>query len=593
MSFFVADDKLPVLQNNISIPSENGLSYSSTQTIEINIPAGTKFINPKQCRLQFEVLLKNDESAGLARLRTQLDAETGANILLKDVRIYDGSKNQLLEEINDYNVMVAMKYDYETNESLKNTRGLLEGATTGNMPECRGDRGSTHTQLNQHRENPYYYTDDSDPATIEFSNATNMRKVKVQLPLHTGIFQSEAVFPTMLTSGLHISITLEEDRKVFRMLDSVALDRRTTLNPIFLSTDGSAGASVPNGSELKEFFTYVSNNQSGAESSPFVVGQNINFYDTANGSSASFTVGSPPAKAYPRIAKIESTGTPSLIKYTLNASYTLATGASAPLTTDGKWIIHDDSIEPLLSAYNATYEISNVEMIIQQIQADPRYESGIIQKMSEGGVIAYDFLSVTNYKYSQQKSDRVANIRLMLNNSRMKSVLSIPVDADIYDIKDNMLGGNALSGRQTYQYAPNYNRDYFSYSCRSGLVGISDNISNYSWFYDGRLQPSRRVDLTKTSSRTSISAQGITELDKALTSAGINAHSMRKYSENFMIGRAVAIGKNNVYDARNKDFNLQVNYQEASAPTKPKLWHNFVYHIRRMNIQGDSVSIEV
>ena len=68
---------------------------------------------------------------------------------------------------------------------------------------------------------------------------------------------------------------------------------------------------------------------------------------------------------------------------------------------------------------------------------------------------------------------------------------------------------------------------------------------------------------------------------------------MRKYVENFAIGRAVAIGKNNVYDARNKDFNLQVNYQETAAPTKPKLWHNFVFHLRRMNIQGDSVSIEV
>ena len=68
---------------------------------------------------------------------------------------------------------------------------------------------------------------------------------------------------------------------------------------------------------------------------------------------------------------------------------------------------------------------------------------------------------------------------------------------------------------------------------------------------------------------------------------------MAKYSKNFMIGRAVAIGKNNVYDARNKDFNLQVNYQQATAPTKPKLWHNFVYHIRRLNIQGENISVEV
>ena len=60
MSYFIADDKLPVLQQQVSIPSENGLSYNSTQTIELNIPAGTKFINPKNCYLQFNVKLTND-----------------------------------------------------------------------------------------------------------------------------------------------------------------------------------------------------------------------------------------------------------------------------------------------------------------------------------------------------------------------------------------------------------------------------------------------------------------------------------------------------------------------------------------------------
>ena len=589
MSFFVADDKLPVLQQNISIPSENGLSYESTQTIEINIPANTKFINPKECRLQFEVELANDESAGVGRIRTMLDGEIGAQSLIKDIRIYDGNKNQLLEEITDYDVLVAMKYAYNTNDSLKNKRALLEGAQVQNMPDCRGNLGTTKSMLNNCRENPYFFTDEADPKTATFSNATNMRKCKVELPLHTGLFQNEAIFPTMLTNGLHISITLQEDKKVFRVLDSVSLDRRTTLNPIFFSTNASTSGEVKNGSDLKEFVTFENNNQFNADNSPFVVGQFINFYNTHDGTSASFTISGSTTKAYPQIEKIETSGT--LVKYTLSASVTNATGAA--LSTDGKWVVHDDTIEPLISDFNAKYTISNVEMVLQTIQADPRYEQGMVSKMNEGGVITYDFLSVTNYKYSQQKTDRVANIRLNLNNSRMKSIISIPTDADVYTMNDNLVGANAQTGRSTYQVYPNGNRDYFSYSGRSGLVGIVDFISNYSWFYDGKLSPSRLVDLKKTSTRTSISAQGIIELDKALSSAGIDAHSMTSYIDNFCIGRAVALGKNNVYDARNKDFNLQVNYQESTAPTKPHLWHNFVFHLRRINIQGESVSVEV
>jgi len=589
MSYFVADDKLPVLQQSVSIPSENGLSYTSTQTIELNIPAGTKFINPKECYLQFDVLLANDESGDKGRIRTMLDGETGAQCLIKDLRIYDGNKNQLLEEYLDYNVLVAMKYDYETNDSLKNKRAMLEGAQVAEVPECRGTRGTSKSMCNQFVNNPYFSNDASDPATTSFSNADNMRTAKVCLPLHTGIFQNDAIFPTMLTNGLHLSITLEEDRKVFRMLDSVLLDRRTTLNPVFFSTNASTSGSLANGSDIGHFYTYEANNQTSAARSPFVVGEYINFYKTSDGTSASFTVSGSTTKAYPQIARIETDS--GLIKYTLSASVTNATGAT--ITTAGDWIVHDDTIEPLTVPFNASYTISNVEMVCQQITADQRYEQGMMAKMNEGGVITYDFLSCTNYKYSQLVSDRVANIRLPLNNARMKSIISVPTDATVYDLKDNLIGGNALSGNSTYQYAPNYNRDYFSFSGRSNLVGISDNITNYSWFYDGRLQPSRRVDLTRTSTQTSISAQGLIELDKALTAAGIETHSMAKYSENFMIGRAVAIGKNNVYDARNKDFNLQVNYQESVAPTKPKLWNNFVFHIRRMNIQGENISIEV
>lgn len=589
MSYFVADDKLPVLQQQVAIPSENGLSYNSTQTIELNIPAGTKFINPKNCYLQFNVKLSNDETAGYGRLRTMLDGSIGAQSLIKDIRIYDGNKNQLLEEYLDYNVMVAMKYDYETNDSLKNKRALLEGALVDNTPQSRGTRGSTKSQQNTILQNPYFINDEEATQDTDFSNADNMCDVKVALPLHTGIFQNEAIFPTMLTNGLHLSITLEEDRKVFRMLDGCAVLRRSTLNPIFFSTNASTSGSVNNGSDISEFYTYNANGQNGAENSPFVPGQFINFYKSS-GVSASFTISGSTTKGYPQIASIETDG--GLCKYTLTASLTNATGQT--LTTDGEWIVIDETIDKLTGPFNATYKVSNVEMILEQVQADSRYESGMMAKMNEGGVITYDFLSCTNYKYSQLVSDRVANIRLPLNNARMKSIISVPTDSTVYDLKTAMTGGKAdFSGTETYQYAPDYNRDNYSYSDRSGLVGVSDNISNYSWFYDGRLQPSRRVDLSKTSSKTSISAQGLIELDKALTAAGINTHSMAKYSENFCIGRAVAIGRNNVYDARNKDFNLQVNYQETDAPTKPHLWHNFVYHIRRMNIQGQNISIEV
>ena len=219
----------------------------------------------------------------------------------------------------------------------------------------------------------------------------------------------------------------------------------------------------------------------------------------------------------------------------------------------------------------------------------PAYESSMMSKMREGGSMSYDFMSVTNYRFSQLASDRVANIRIPIDNSRCKSILCVPTDATIYTGREALMGDDTNA---TYKVFHNDTRDFRFHSGRSGMVGIADHISNYVFMYDGRLQPSRSVSASKTGNKVSISHQALIELDKALTSAGINTHSMRKYNENFVIGRALALGSG-VYDARNKDFNLQVNYQETNAPSKAKLWKNYVTHIRRLVIKGDTIMVEI
>ena len=41
-----------------------------------------------------------------------LDSHIGAQALIKDIRIHDGSNNALLEEIVGYNIATMLKYDY-------------------------------------------------------------------------------------------------------------------------------------------------------------------------------------------------------------------------------------------------------------------------------------------------------------------------------------------------------------------------------------------------------------------------------------------------------------------------------------------------
>lgn len=575
-SFFVADDKIPITQQSVAIPSENGLSYNSTQTVEIQVPPTTEFINPKSSYLQFNV--KIAPPTGVTNFtRLQLDGEIGAQVLIKDIRIYDGNRNTLLEEITDYNTYVAMKYDYESNKSLRNKRALTEGATSDSVL-TRGNAGSSESLNNDLLTNPYFKPKTGNQTTSWA--ATDFLDAKVALPLHTGLFQNDRILPVMLLNGLHISITLEDNSKVFRQMDGVLKSRRTTLNPIFLGTNGSTSGTLANGSAATTFHMNASaNNQFDVGNCPFVVGERIGFFDTENGTTASFT-----GPAYPKISSISACATTSTVVLTTQ-SVTNNTGGT--IDGDGAWIIYSQTVEQETS-YDPTYTISNVELVLEQVMVPPAYKSSMMGRMKEGGSMSYDFTSVTNYRFSQLVSDRVANIRLPIDNSRCKSILCVPTDSTIYTGRDALMGD---ATNDTYKIFHNNTRDFRFHSGRSGMVGIADHISNYVFLYDGKLQPSRLVNASKTGNKVSIAQQGLIELDKALSSAGINTHSMRKYNENYVIGRALALGSG-VYDARNRDFSLQVNYQETNAPSKPKLWKNYVVHIRRLVIEGDTIRVE-
>jgi hypothetical protein len=236
------------------------------------------------------------------------------------------------------------------------------------------------------------------------------------------------------------------------------------------------------------------------------------------------------------------------------------------------------------TSYDATYTLSNVELIVGLLDMGSNYEASMMKRMKEGGgEMNLDILTPTNYKYSQLASDVVANIRLPLEESRARSIISVPTDATVYN------SAALISGNGTYDVEGAANKLITSFSTRSGLVGISDHLTSYQWFYDGKLNPSKAISTKKISDKNSIDAQVLIENEKALVQAGIPARSFSQFNRNFFISRALGLNQQ-VYDTRNKDFNLQVQYS-GTAPTKNKLWNNFCFGLRRINIKGDNISV--
>lgn len=580
-SYWKATDKIPIKQTSVRIPAENGVDYKSGQEIRIRIDKGCKFFNPAQTYLECDVLIKPpaySSASGVATVkptRLQLDAQTGFSSLIRRIAIHDNN-GVLLEEVDNYNTLVSVKYDYHSNESIRGRRALTEGCTAYDVAS-RGGQGTTKSVLSNHKTNPYFSpVSSTSPLNASWAPA-DFVEAKVCVPLvASGIMSNSAVFPNVLMGGITITLLLEDDRYCFRQLESVMRFRKLNLNPKFDGID-SAGTNLS--ASTAQLFCAETNAQwLDVSQCPFVVGERISMerFHTAT-SVVPWTWAS-----YPEITSIAYDT--NKIRLNFNASYPMTGGALAA----DDWYIYSSSVASS-ATYDATYEVKNVNLIVQEIDAGAQYESEMMRKMKEGGTINYDFLSFTCYKYSQLESDRVANIRIPIENSRAKSILCVPIDSTPYTTQQ------ILNASETYKIEQELSAsnptNYRLRSNRPNLEGIVDNITNYQFLYDQRLQPARRVDLTKLTTKKSISAQHLIELDKALSQAGITGHSMAKFRDNFVIGRALALG-NATYDARNKDFNLQVNYQENLAPpTKPHLWCMFVAHIRRIEMKNNSVQL--
>jgi len=614
-NFWVADDLIPISQTKIKIPSENGLTFSEGQEINIRIPPSVQFIQPRQCYLSMDVQLGLPTSAtGTTpdgkRTRLMLDETLGAQVLIRDITIRSGGAgSQLLEQYQNYNTLAHVKYDYETNDNLKKKRALTEGSLVHNHRN-RATGGTTTSDKNDTNSNPWFRRQQTELAPASsatnifggdgknFTDDSDLTRCRCLLPIQTGLFQTDKVLPILLTEGLHITIQLENNVNVFRQLDQCLYSNRLNQCPKFWGTN-VAGAAATTGAAVTEVYLDGANNLIDGDDEdignvPFVVGEEINFVNS-NGTTHSEPSASNRRAIIKGIETATSTGAGGgkLIKLTLNGSG--ASFTANPPDKAGGYVAYSTTCsregsllggEQLCAAgadYDARYRVSNVELILQQLEMPPGYVAKMQSMMKEGGSMRYDYVSAQNFKYSQLSSDQVANIRLPINFSKMKAILSVPTDASVYK------RGNSIIGRGTYLYSSEL-LDVSNNSDQSGLVGIWDKLQDYQLFYDGKLNPSRKVSCAKISGKTSIDQQPLVELEKALAQSGIVPYSFRAFQRNAVLGRAVAL-HDGVYDARGRDFNLQVEYTSAT-PDFNKLWHNWVTHIRTIVFSGEGISVE-
>lgn len=571
-SYWSADNVVQIGESKVEIPSENGLSYSGDGKITLFVPPTVKFMDGKKSFLQFDLKLALPSGANPTLL--QLD-HAGGNMIFRNIRIYDGTRGNLIEELNEYCNLVALKYDYDTDESARNIRSLEQGGTAHSVRNA-GTLGNIKSEYTDTFTNPYFKEGAGKSATLTDADFTT---VKCCVPIHSGIFSGK-IFPVMMSSGIYMEFDLQPASRIIKQLDTASGNRKLQLNPVFAGIDnGGTLVDWADGTAATEFYVSTDNNIRGNDavnSLPFVVGESLGWIDSTGDVEGTKAITDVPAI----ITAIAFDAVKSKVKITTNS---VTVGGS---TVDiGNSRFFSRSVEDATS-YEATYTVSNFNLVVHKVDLDPKFEAGMMAKIREGKAVEFDIHSVTNYKNSLLASDRQTTFLISAQNSRAKSLIVQPCDSSVYTSSE------LISSKGTYSIAEN-DADINCDSNRSGYTGICDFLTSVQYLISGRLVPSRPISTKKCATRNSIDAFKIFEDEKSLSNAGITPRSFVKFLDNWILGRGFALGSG-ATDLRSKDLSVILKYEESSAPTKPKMVQSFVFHIRKLIMRGNgSVDIEM
>lgn len=609
MSYWTADTNIVKIgEEQISIPADQGLSHTvgaTARKVSFVVPKTTEFIDGKSCYLEFDVKIDAPITTGAAagqggKTRLMMDP-AGCGMLLNTCRIYSLDDRTLLEEIVDVNQIIALKADYDSDNSLKDMRAITQGGSVYNN-RMSSTRGATKSDMADLITNPWFKTQDDANKTVDYDHATQANSVKACVPLDfSGIF-SGSIFPNMMT-GLYIELDLVPAQRVIRQLDSVVAERRRNLNPLVqwinVTPNGAAAEYVTNvavsfdGTINHILLKPGANSQHKIQNCPFVKGEIIKFqaHDVAAAAEGGFLVGLGGAASQFEISLIDTITNPgggpaadTYIKLTPEVN-TLHNSAAAIL--DGR-IGQESAIISTgfrdAATLSLSYTIDNLNLVVAEVKLDPRYKSQMLSKARDGSSVEFDIFSYTNYKNALLASERQASFQIHTVNSRAKSLIVIPTDASVYT--NQVL----VSSTNTYINTEHANQDVRLCDARSGISGCCDGLSSVQFQIDGKMVPSRPVDTLKCATRSSVSAFHMFELEKTLDNSGIMPRNFTKHLENFIVGRGFATNQG-VMDLRNKDLIVNVAYQAPIVPTKNKLFSSFVCHVRRIVIKQGFVSV--
>ena len=532
-----------VLSKSTIVPSDHQQLYRDGETMRFEVPAFMSYIDPRQSYLKCRIRV--DDAAATNHIRLKLDPSVGGQGLIDRIRIYDGNNQVQLENLENYAERIALTNKYSQNQSILAKRELLEGVET------------SEDFLNGQFFNAY-----TANQAVGASVTMNDQSLEVAMPIHSGILGGDKLFPVELFDGLRIEVDLNRAGKFLRAFNTDGLATDVGGKPF---ANGIAVTNAVPSAVIKLFGTEVALDAGQTPTFEMTSCSNVKVGDTISGIVADGTTAVLGVVASLAIVGGGGGFAGDHTEITLTAPYTPIVGGTKDLPI---WLIGTPLLGDVFvtsAVYNTAIPrvlIDKVELVLKQVTPPAGLINQYAKAVQTEAGASIDIMTFETYRNNIQADESVSQVQIPSYNSRAKSVLCLPV-----------------------------NNEQAQNLTTANLSTTLDNIQEYQFYINGQPQPTRSVrvaDLSKTIPTANQIA--LWELQKSLSTSGVQVRDLEKPETAFAIGRALA-RYNGVYNL--KEVGGLALKQEYSGSAVNKLLITYVGSLRRLTINSSGKVVEL
>lgn len=515
--------------------------------IRFLIPQYLGFIDPRETYLKY-----NFKMSGRGQYKP--DFRAGFHSTIRDFRIQDGTGSATLEEVQDYNVLVANWWEYTANRSINDKRDLMEGRSKTTDPTAQlffGDKPNWA----------------GAPTTISYDRKT----IEALHPLYSGILGGDKVFPVVATQGLRLTMNLDLlNRSIIDTLSGLGDQEQNVVLKVAKAIGDDAKAAAD--SEESVIIRQPSDSPHGrginrnalpSDNNPFDIGDILYVADFTTGANEE-TLGVITGFTKDGDGDCE-------IKYIPNRA--VGAGLTKVHAIDSHIFYRKEDRQKVNTFANVPaanvvnnvpvgYTISDLEMVCSVVSPPQEYVSKMVKQISSSQGMSLDIKTYTNYRVNLTTKNGLTNQLIPATQQRAYSILSVPLSNGL----QNNISVSSFQGDTTGQ-------------------------QDYQYVYGGALIPDRPVQLQRyTQAVPKTEALHLIELEKALVNCGYIVRNLQQVPERFLIGRGFS-KYGQVFNLMPRDLSLRVSYDGVGANDSEKLYDHFVCALRRIQISPQGVQV--